>query len=76
MILTDGTHLVSTESLEELDRFAIHKLGFKRSWLQLTGKIPHYDLTTARARRRALNAGAHWVPAREIIKRAFRFPES
>ncbi len=73
MILTDGLHLVSDRSIEELHRFA-GNLGLKRSWFQPGGarKIPHYDLTTRNAVRRAQVNGAVRVAAREIVRRAIR----
>lgn len=65
MILTDGTHLISDTSEEELHEFWNY-LGFKRSWFQ-DGKYPHYDLTTKNAYKKALNAGAVQCPPRNII---------
>lgn len=59
-IYTDGTHLMDDGDINELHDFAINKLGFKRSWFQDNSppQHPHYDLTTASARRRAIAAGA------------------
>ncbi len=53
MILFDGVHLVSNDSLDELHRFA-RKIGLKRSWFQKNGikGIPHYDVTSQRIRNR------------------------
>ena len=64
MLLTDGTHLVSDISLEELHRFAA-SIGLKRRWFQ----GDHYDLTTVRARHRALRNGVKQVTSREIVLR-------
>ena len=68
MILTDGAHLVATESEEELHRFA-RRLGFKASWYQAHGRHPHYDLTTGRAAARAIRAGAKLV-SRDVLVRS------
>lgn len=69
MILTDGVHLVSdvpgTAGEEELHTFA-RGLRLRRDWFQRHPVHPHYDLTTARAVRRAYDAGARSVSSREI----------
>ncbi len=76
MIITDGKHLVSTESLAELHEFAMRKLGFQPDWLHVPrSRIPHYDLTTDRARQRAINAGALRVTSKKIIREAYRLPK-
>lgn len=64
-------HLVSDTSLEELHAFA-RRIGLRASWFQHRGRIPHYDLTSWRMRRRAMRAGAEKVSARELARRAFR----
>ena len=70
MILTDGTHLVSTDSEEELHRFA-GRMGLRREWYQGHADHPHYDLTTERAARRAIVRGAERVSGRELLRRAW-----
>jgi len=67
-ILTDGTHLVSDESDEELHEFAA-KLGLKRRWYQDKASRPHYDLMSRNAVRRAIDAGAILVTGRELLRR-------
>jgi hypothetical protein len=71
MIFTDGVHLMSDTSLDELHEFATKRLGFKRSWFQENKPswAPHYDLTTNKAKKRALEAGAKLLPLREFIER-------
>lgn len=69
MILTDGVHLVSDRSLNELLSFG-HTLGLSRSWLQDRG-IPHYDLYFKMADR-AIAHGAQLVSRRQLVKRAIR----
>lgn len=72
-ILTDGTHLVSTKSEQELHDFA-HKMGLRREWYQNkngAARHPHYDLTTAQAVRRAIDKGALKVGEQELMKRAW-----
>ena len=72
MILTDGKHLVSDRSHDELHTFA-RKMGLKPEWFQGRGhRIPHYDLTTQNALRRAQERGAVWVNSRELVRRAVR----
>lgn len=73
MIYTDGTHLITTGSLDNLHDFA-HKMGLRREWFQNHGKYPHYDLTTNRAFRRALDAGAKLVSSKDIIKLLSKMP--
>lgn len=53
MIFTDGTHLVSDTSEEELHAFAQH-IGLKRKWYQKG----HYDMTAPWRVHRAVAAGA------------------
>lgn len=60
-------HLVA-DSLDELHEFA-YRLGLKRRWFQ-DKRLPHYDLTTARKRRRAVIEGAWLVTSREIVVKA------
>ena len=59
-------HLVGTD-LEELDYFAVVKLGLKRKWKQ-TGRYTHYDLRPA-MREKALHKGARYLPTKELLKR-------
>lgn len=71
MIFTDGVHLVSDipgeEGERELHDFA-RKLRLRRGWFQRHPVHPHYDLTTARAVRRAYDAGAQATTSREIAR--------
>jgi hypothetical protein len=67
VILTDGIHLISDKSLDELHDFAV-SIGLKRHFFQgKTKGHPHYDLTTSKASLRARTNGATLVSAREII---------
>jgi len=66
MILTDGVHLVSDESFEELHAFA-RRIGLNRAWFQ----GDHYDIWGS-ITSRALLSGAVAVSAREIVKRRVR----
>lgn len=85
MILTDFMgHMVSTESADELHRFA-EKIGLKRSWYQTPsvsekdGRVApvgrehhaHYDLTTDRMKAKALRFGAKEVSPFDLVKRAW-----
>ena len=66
MILTDGVHLISDTSEDELHAFA-QKMGLKRRWFQNKPDHPHYDLTTKRAQERAIAAGAKLVTGKDIV---------
>ncbi len=70
MILTDGLHLVSDTSLEELHSFA-QSIGLKREWYQ-DHRHPHYDIMATWRLNRALAAGAVKVQSREIVRRNIR----
>lgn len=69
MVYTDGHHLVA-DTLAELHEFAIGKLRFQPSWFQDHPRHPHYDLTTHRAARRAIEAGAIVISSRGITEKA------
>jgi len=73
MVITDGVHLVSTESEAELHEFA-QRLGFKREWYQGHPQNPHYDLTTTASVVRAIKAGAQKVRPLELLRRAWWSP--
>ncbi len=68
MIYTDGIHLISSESLEELHTFAVERIGLKRKWLHNSPRHPHYDLMTDAAVDRALRAGAVMRTSRELVE--------
>ena len=74
MILVDDIgHLVSTESVGELHRFA-RSIGLKREWYQTPGigkRHAHYDLTTARAKKRAITNGARLVTSQYLVRHAW-----
>jgi len=70
MIITDGIHLTSTESEEELHAFA-SKIGLKKEWYQCHPDHPHYDLTTSRAMKRAVYAGAKGVTGVFLFKNSW-----
>uniref|UniRef100_A0A6M3JHH0 DUF4031 domain-containing protein n=1 Tax=viral metagenome TaxID=1070528 RepID=A0A6M3JHH0_9ZZZZ len=64
MVYTDGVHLVA-DNVWELHTFA-KSIGLRRSWFQ-DGHIPHYDLTTKRKARQAIDVGAKKISVREIV---------
>ena len=71
MILIDDTgHLASTESWEELHRFA-RMLGLRREWFQEQAGHPHYDCITVKRQRTARQFGAVPVSTREMMLRMF-----
>jgi len=67
MIYTDTIHLISDSSVEELHRFAV-SIGLLHGWFQDHPLRPHYDLTTVRKRKKALDGGAKKVSPREIVE--------
>ena len=71
MIITDGVHIVSTESEAELHEFVQKLLGFLPEWYQGHPEHPHYDLTCDNAYRRALKAGAVKVSGKELVRQAW-----
>jgi hypothetical protein len=70
MIITDGVHLVSTESEDELHQFA-QRMGLKRAWYQNHPRHPHYDLTTDKAALRAYRMGATKVTPLTLLDTAW-----
>lgn len=58
MIFTDGVHLISDTSLEELHAYAA-SVGIKRCWYHSSSTWPHYDIPK---RRRATFAAENNVP--------------
>lgn len=70
MVLTDGVHLVSDKSLDELHAFA-SLIGLKRRWFQ-SRRLPHYDVTAKWRQEWAIGLGAHCVPSRELVRRMVR----
>lgn len=70
MILTDGIHLVSTESARELHQFA-KALGITRWYFHRHPRHPHYDLMSPVVARRAIEAGAEQVSGKQIVLRAW-----
>ena len=70
MILTDGIHLISDTSLEELHDF-VGRMGFRRPWYHDHPVHPHYDLITHNTFSCALDLGARFVSSRQLV-RAYR----
>lgn len=71
MIFTDGVHLVSDTSLDELHAFA-ERLGLsRRRFHGLRKGHPHYD-TKANLRGYALMDGAREVKTLELVRRMVR----
>lgn len=67
MIITDGIHLISTNSQEELHRFA-EGIGLKREWFQDHPKHPHYDILSRKIKAKALRSGAKLVDKRVLVR--------
>jgi len=66
MIVTDGIHLISDTDEDELHKFA-QSIELKRCWYRARS-FPHYDLTTERKLRTALEAGAVKIPQRDLVR--------
>jgi len=71
MLLTDGTHLISTLCVEELHFFAA-QVGLRREWFQDHPRHPHYDLTSKRMRYKVSSMLGGTVSSRELIRRCFK----
>ena len=67
MIFTDGSHLVSDKSLDELHLFA-RLIGLRHEWFQNHPRHPHYDITTSKKREIAFKKGAIFTSSKEIVK--------
>jgi len=71
MILCDGMHLVSTDGIDDLHRFAA-KIGLKRRSFQRHARHPHYDILFRQRAERAYRLGAQRVTSRELVRRLKR----
>lgn len=67
MIYTDGVHLISDTSTDELHEFA-QKIGLRREWYQDHSRHPHYDLLSKKVKARALRAGAKLIDRKTLVK--------
>jgi hypothetical protein len=73
MILFDGSHLVSDQSIDELHRFAnSRRIGLKREWFQ-DHRYPHYDVLGCKveAVQKTLSP-ERLINTTELVKRAVR----
>lgn len=68
MIYTDGIHMISSTSLEELHQFATNQLGLPHRWFHPSPNHPHYDLLTKESLQAAIENGAKRVRPREIVQ--------
>lgn len=71
MIITDGTHLVSTVSAEELHEFAFKKLDLDLSDFHGTSSQPHYKMGSVVIYGRARHAGAKRVSNLDLTRMAW-----
>lgn len=67
MIYTDGIHIISDTSIDELHIFA-EKISFKLEWFQNNNRHPHYDITTSKAKNRVIKAGAILISSKKLLK--------
>ena len=68
MILTDGVHLVSDTSLDELHKFA-QSIDLKRHWFQVHRCHPHYDIVTLKMYRKVIAKGAVEINRKDLVRR-------
>ncbi|KPV44920.1 DUF4031 domain-containing protein [Alicyclobacillus ferrooxydans] len=68
MIYTDGIHMISSVSLEELHTFARDKLKLPARWFHPSPRHPHYDLLTPDSLQRALAEGAVKTTSKAIVR--------
>lgn len=47
MMYSDGVHLISDTSVEELHEFC-KKINIKRCWFHYSSRFPHYDIPKKR----------------------------
>lgn len=66
MVYTDGVHLISDTSLEELHEFAA-SIGIKRCWYHASSKWKHYDIPKRMREDFHTKFNVPLVSAREII---------
>ena len=74
MIFTDGIHLISDFSIDELHYFA-QAIELKSHWFHSHPRHPHYDFTTSkdltqssRFLLRALEWGAKMISSRDLVQ--------
>lgn len=69
MIFTDGRHMISDQSIDELHAFAAC-MDLKRHWFHnRRGRYhPHYDLTTNAKLDRAIEEGAVGVSPADLTR--------
>jgi hypothetical protein len=65
MIYTDGIHIISDISLEELHTYCA-RVGIKRCWFHSGSRYPHYDIP--KKMRQTVLPDAKVVTSREITK--------
>lgn len=73
VLYTDGIHLISDCSVEELYEFG-ESIGLKREWVHWTPGRPHFDLINEQIRAKALAAGANRLKRREFVAALRRMP--
>jgi hypothetical protein len=66
MIFTDGVHLISDTSLEELHAYAV-SVGIKRCWFHASSKYFHYDIPKRRRETFATTYQIQIITAQEIV---------
>lgn len=60
-------HLFSDVSVDELYEFAVNKLKLKPEWNHYSRNLPHFDLTTKRKQKQAVELGATWLEETQEI---------
>jgi hypothetical protein len=68
VIYTDGVHIVSDSSIQELHEFA-DKTGINRRWFHPSIRHPHYDVLSGTVLDKVVKNGAVMVSSRELVKK-------
>ena len=72
MIYTDGIHLISDESLEELHQFA-QSIGIKRCWYHSSSKHKHYDIPKKMRENFSETYNVPLITSKEIVMKVKKF---
>lgn len=74
MIYSDGIHIVSDKSLEELHAFA-YIFSIARCWFDPNPKHPHYDIPKRRQKNFFETTDATKVSSKEVVRAVRRMKE-
>lgn len=66
MIYTDGIHILSDTSLDELREFAV-KIGLRKCWLHRKTRFIHYDKPKGMSLAKLIDNGAVFKTSRQLV---------